>query len=81
MNLSDAKIRTLIAANKDLKTADTGGLFFLMKASGSKSWRKKYRVNGREGLLGTGDYPCASQGTEARLSRAIIYARTDWGAT
>ena len=44
MPLSDAKIRTLKPADKDFKTADTGGLFLLMKASGSKSWRMKYRL-------------------------------------
>ena len=60
MPLSDAKIRTLKPAEKDFKVADTGGLFLLMNASGSKSWRMKYRLNGKEGLLVIGDYPAIS---------------------
>ena len=42
MPRSDAKIRTLERRGKDFKMADTGGRFFLMKASGSKSWRVTY---------------------------------------
>ena len=68
MSLSDAKIRTLKPADKDFKVADTGGLFLLMKASGSKSWRMKYRLNGKEGLLVIGDYPAISL-AQARATR------------
>ena len=68
MPLSDAKIRTLKPADKDFKVADTGGLFLLMKASGSKSWRMKYRLNGKEGLLVIGDYPAISL-AQARATR------------
>ena len=68
MSLSDAKIRTLKPADKDFKVADTGGLFLLMKASGSKSWRMRYRLNGKEGLLVIGDYPAISL-AKARATR------------
>ena len=68
MPLSDAKIRTLKRTDKDFKIADTGGLFLLMKASGSKSWRMKYRLNGKEGLLVIGDYPAISL-AQARAAR------------
>ena len=68
MPLSDAKIRTLKPADKDFKVADAGGLFLLMKASGSKSWRMKYRLNGKEGLLVIGDYPAITL-AQARATR------------
>ena len=68
MSLSDAKIRALKPTNKDYKIADTGGLFLLMKASGSKSWRMKYRLNGKEGLLVIGDYPAIAL-AQARATR------------
>lgn len=68
MPLSDAKIRTLKSKEKDFKVADAGGLFLLMKASGSKSWRVKYRINGKERLLVIGDYPAISL-AQARVTR------------
>lgn len=68
MPLNDAKIRTLKPTDKDFKVADTGGLFLLMKASGSKSWRMKYRLSGKEGLLVIGDYPAISL-AQARATR------------
>lgn len=40
------------------KLADGGGLFLLLKPSGSKSWRLKYnRPSGQEDTLVIGDYP------------------------
>lgn len=43
---------------KGNKLADGGGLFLLLKPTGSKSWRMKYlRPSGKEDLLVLGDYP------------------------
>lgn len=43
---------------KGNKLFDGGGLFLLLKPSGSKSWRMKYkRPNGKEDVLVFGDYP------------------------
>lgn len=43
---------------KGNKLFDGGGLFLLLKPSGSKSWRMKYkRPSGKEDLLVIGDYP------------------------
>lgn len=57
MPLSDAKIRSLKPDARDFKVGDFGGLYLLVKKTGSKSWRFKYRVNGKEKLLVFGDYP------------------------
>lgn len=43
---------------KGNKLADGAGLFLLLKPSGGKSWRLKYKKpNGKEDLLVFGDYP------------------------
>ena len=68
MPLSDAKIRILKATDKPYKVADFDGLYLLVKVSGSKSWRFKYRLSGKEKLLVIGDYPSISL-AQARLSR------------
>ena len=56
MALSDAKLRTLTATNKDDEVSGAGGLFLLIKASGSKSWRVKYRSGGKKKHLVIGNY-------------------------
>ena len=51
MPLSDAKIRNLKPKSKPYKVSGFGGLFVLVKVSGSKSWRFKYRIDGKEKLI------------------------------
>ena len=60
MPLSDAKIRSLTPQERDFKVGDFGGLYLLVKKTGSKSWRFKYRVHGKEKLMVFGDYPHVS---------------------
>lgn len=43
--------------NKDYKLFDGGGLFVLVKNTGGKLWRLKYRIDGKEKLLALGSYP------------------------
>jgi integrase len=68
MPLTDAKIRNLNAKTKAYKVGDFDGLFLLVKATGSKSWRFKYRIDGKEKLVVFGDYPAISL-LQARQSR------------
>ena len=68
MPLSDIKIRNLKAGEKPYKVSDFEGLFILVKTSGSKSWRFKYRLDGKEKLLVIGDYPAHSL-KQARQAR------------
>ena len=80
MPLNDAKIRNLKIKDKAYKVGDFDGLFLLVKATGSKSWRFKYRIEGKEKLLVIGDYPAISllQARQARDSaRAEIAAGGD----
>lgn len=62
--LTDTRIRQLKSGPKAFKVADGGGLFLLVTANGSKLWRLKYRVDGREKVLAFGAYP------EISLARA-----------
>ncbi len=74
MPLSDVKIRNLTASEKPYKVADFDGLFLLVKVSGAKSWRFKYRIAGKEKLLVFGDYPSISL-AQARQSRDAARAQ------
>lgn len=42
---------------KPYKLSDSGGLFLLVQPNGSKWWRLKYRIDGKEGGLSLGVYP------------------------
>ncbi|MBP2195856.1 tyrosine-type recombinase/integrase [Pantoea cypripedii] len=57
MPLTDVKVRTAKPLDKPYKLADGGGLYLLVNPNGSRYWRMKYRVLGREKLLSIGVYP------------------------
>src|ERR1700733_5183703 len=58
--LTDTAIRGARPAEKPYKLFDGGGLFLLVKPNGSRLWRLKYRMDGREKLLSVGIYPDVS---------------------
>lgn len=57
MALTDTAIRNAKPREKDYKLADSGGLYLLVTSSGSRLWRLKFRVEGREKKLTIGSYP------------------------
>jgi integrase len=57
MALTDTAIRLAKADGSDRKLADTKGLYLLVTATGSKLWRLKYRIDGKEKKLALGSYP------------------------
>ena len=57
MALTDTGIRLAKAGDIDRKMADEKGLYLLVTANGSKLWRLKYRLNGKEKKLALGSYP------------------------
>jgi len=67
--LSDAKVKVakLVEGKKQLKLADSGGLFLLINTSG-KYWKLKYRYAGKEKSLSIGTYPTISL-KQARVER------------
>ncbi len=57
MALSDTKIKQLKPREKDFKESDEKGLYLLVKTTGSKLWRLKYRFGGKEKTYSIGSYP------------------------
>jgi hypothetical protein len=57
MALSDVEIRNAKPGNKPAKLFDGRGLHLLVTPAGSKLWRLKYRVAGKEKLLSLGLTP------------------------
>jgi integrase len=57
MPLTDTAIRTAKPGEKPYKLTDEKGLFLLVNPNGSKWWRLKFRVDGKEKLLSLGTYP------------------------
>jgi len=57
MPLTDTAIRGVKPADNPQKFFDGNGLFLFVAPSGTKSWRVKYRFQGREKLLTLGTYP------------------------
>jgi integrase len=57
MALSDTSLRNAKPQPKQYKLHDTGGLFVIVRPSGGKLWRLKYRFGGKELQLSLGSYP------------------------
>jgi integrase len=55
--LSTLKIKTAKPESRAYKLADGGGLYLLVQPNGSKLWRYKFRVAGKEGLQALGSFP------------------------
>ncbi len=60
MALTDVKVKTAKPKEKPYKLADSGGMYLLINANGSKYWRMKYRFAGKEKMLSIGVYPDVS---------------------
>lgn len=57
MPLTDTRIRTARPKAKPYKMVDGAGLFLAVQPNGSKLWRRRLRVNGKETMLALGRYP------------------------
>ena len=60
MSLTDAAVKNASPKEKQFTLYDAEGLFLLVLPNGSKLWRWKYRVDGREKRLSLGVYPKVS---------------------
>jgi len=54
MKLSEVKVRNAQPKEKDYKLGDGDGLYLLVKPTGHKYWRMKYRFDDKEKLLALG---------------------------
>jgi integrase len=66
--LTDAQIRAQKPPAKELKLSDGGGMYLLCTPTGLRSFRMKYRIDGKERKLTFGEYPAVSL-AEARKKR------------
>lgn len=57
MPLTDTEARKTPPGDRPQKLFDGGGLYLLISPNGSRWWRLKYRVAGKEKLLSLGVYP------------------------
>lgn len=57
--LTDTEIRKAkpLKSGKPQKMADGGGLYIEIRPSGSKLWRYRYRIDGKENIFALGEYP------------------------
>lgn len=72
MPLTYIKIRQAKPADKSIKLADTAGLYLEVKPSGSKLWRYRYRIAGRENLFAIDEYPQVSLADARDDARELI---------
>ncbi|MGD9811437.1 MAG: tyrosine-type recombinase/integrase [Sphingobium sp.] len=66
--LTELKVKAAKPAERDYKLSDDRGLYLYVTTKGYKSWRLKYRFNGKEGRLVFGPWPEVSL-SEARDKR------------
>lgn len=57
MALSDTRLKTLKPAEKPYPVADSGGLFIEVMPGGTKAWRLRYRLAGKQEKVTLGNYP------------------------
>jgi hypothetical protein len=83
MPLTDIAVRRAKVRTRAYKVADDSGLRLLVQPNGSKWWRYRYRLWGREKMLSAGAYPgtCLSQvGALAGEARKLVDQGKDPGA-
>jgi integrase len=78
MSLTDKECRNATPAEKPRKLFDGGGLYLLVHPNGSKYWRVKYRVEGKERQLALGVYPTVGL-KEAREKLQVAKAKLSAG--
>ncbi len=75
MSLTDTRIRTAKPTTKPYKLTDNAGLHVEVRPSGSKLWRYRYRIAGKENLFALGEYPdlrLADARTERDKARKLV---------
>lgn len=60
--LTEVKIKNIKPNGKIERFADGEGLYLETSVAGSKSWRMKYRVDGKEKRLSFGEWPAVYSG-------------------
>lgn len=75
MPLTDAKIRNAKPGPQPSKLTDGGGLYVEVRPNGTKLWRYRYRIAGKENVFAIGEYPdisLAEARSEHGKARALV---------
>lgn len=78
MPLTDVKIRQAKPGPSPIKMTDGGGLHLEVRPNGSKLWRYRYRLDGKENTFAMGAYPEVSL-ADARADLASWCTRSTGG--
>ncbi|WP_313315215.1 tyrosine-type recombinase/integrase [Stutzerimonas nitrititolerans] len=70
MPLTDIKIRQAKPGVAAIKLTDSGGLYLEVRPNGSKLWRYRYRIAGKENVFALGAYPQVTL-ADARAERDV----------
>lgn len=70
MPLTDVKIRQAKPGAAAIKLTDSAGLYLEVRPNGSKLWRYRYRIDGKENVFAVGAYPDVSL-SDARAERDL----------
>jgi len=70
MPLTDTAARNARPRNKMYKMADAGGLYLEVRPNGSKLWRYRYRIAGKENLFALGEYAKAQHAGHVSVDAA-----------
>lgn len=84
MALSNAAVKAARPSSRAYKKFDERGLFLFVKPNGLKSWRLRYRIDGREKLLTIGQWPdvqLINARDRAEEARGLIAQGVDPSAT
>lgn len=55
--LTNTKIRQTKPSDKPIKLTDSNDLYLFIAPNGSKLWRYRYKINGKENTFAIGSYP------------------------
>lgn len=69
--LSDAEIKRAKAKEKQYKLYDGGGLFLVVRPTGKKIFKLRYKINGRDTEKSIGEYPVVSLANARKKSIEI----------
>ncbi len=69
--LTAIKLQSAKPKDKEYKLSDGQGLYILIKPSGGRLWRFKYRYNNKEKVIAIGKYPEVSL-SSARKTRMLL---------
>ena len=72
MPLTDLKIRSTKPGDKPIKLPDGHGLYLEVRPTGSKLWRYRYKIAGKENTFAIGEYPAVTL-QDARQAHSDLY--------